>query len=314
VQQAREAARRTQCRSQLKQIGLALHNYHDTARQFPPGMIHGFRASPRNAFGNGFSWGAMILPQLDQAPLYNRLDFNVSVGQPPNRTVIESLGGIPGIICPSDAGRAPVRSANATTSSPATSYFGSVGPFDNWAQSSNTNFAGGVFTTDPARPCTIATITDGTSNTIAVGEGSFQVANAGVWLGLQDNGSDPTNGPGFGCCQDQYLRMGIYPITNNPNPARKHNSIRFGSQHIGGAHFLLADGAVRFVSENIQHTLSNVPLNPGWETDGGCWWTGGIDGCDDSTGQFGNKERLPILMGIFQRLHHKSDALMVGEF
>src|SRR4051812_6730319 len=67
VQQAREAARRSQCKNNLKQIGLALHNYHDTANTLPPGWIGDPTGS--NA-GNRWGWGTMILPYLDQAPLY----------------------------------------------------------------------------------------------------------------------------------------------------------------------------------------------------------------------------------------------------
>ncbi|MCA8999704.1 MAG: DUF1559 domain-containing protein, partial [Planctomycetaceae bacterium] len=69
VQQAREAARRTQCKNNLKQIGLALHNYHDVFSSFPPGTVH------CNGGEWGVSWWAMILPYLDQAPLYNGLEF-----------------------------------------------------------------------------------------------------------------------------------------------------------------------------------------------------------------------------------------------
>ena len=74
VQQAREAARRTQCKNNLKQVGLALHNYHDVALSFPIGS----NASNTNSNGDGHwgvSWWARILPYADQAPLYNTLQF-----------------------------------------------------------------------------------------------------------------------------------------------------------------------------------------------------------------------------------------------
>jgi len=70
VQQAREAARRTQCKNNLKQMGLALANYHDIYQMFPNGAI------PTDAWGWGVSWYVRILPQIDQAPLYNRVNFN----------------------------------------------------------------------------------------------------------------------------------------------------------------------------------------------------------------------------------------------
>ncbi len=76
VQQAREAARRTQCRNNLKQIGLAMHNYHDIYNTFPPSFI---MKNPPSANANSversmYGWGALILPQIDQAPLFNRLN------------------------------------------------------------------------------------------------------------------------------------------------------------------------------------------------------------------------------------------------
>ena len=90
VQQAREAARRTQCKNNLKQIGIALHSYHDTFGGFPPGYVVG--AAPANA---GYAWSAMILPNMDQAVLYNALNFS-SV---PAGSVVLSL---PAWKCPSD--------------------------------------------------------------------------------------------------------------------------------------------------------------------------------------------------------------------
>ncbi|MBM4076801.1 MAG: DUF1559 domain-containing protein, partial [Planctomycetes bacterium] len=78
VQQAREAARRTQCRNNLKQIGLALHNYHDSFTAIPPGWI-GVTANVPDIEGtNGFSWAVFLLPSMDQGNLYNRINFNLS--------------------------------------------------------------------------------------------------------------------------------------------------------------------------------------------------------------------------------------------
>jgi len=108
VQQAREAARRSTCKNNLKQIGLALHNYHDTHRVFPPGCIsRSIRsggqdvwedAASLTATGNqGTSWMLMILPYADQAPLYNQWNFSTNVMG--NRAQAEN--DIPGFYCPS---------------------------------------------------------------------------------------------------------------------------------------------------------------------------------------------------------------------
>src|SRR5205809_2892375 len=76
VQQAREAARRSQCKNNLKQIGLALQNYHSSANRFPPGYVAG---ATYPATSNGWGWSAMILPYLDQAPLYRKINFGLPV-------------------------------------------------------------------------------------------------------------------------------------------------------------------------------------------------------------------------------------------
>jgi prepilin-type N-terminal cleavage/methylation domain-containing protein len=78
VQQAREAARRTQCKNNLKQIGLALHNYHKAHGVFPPGLVQLWpRPAPPVPVRNHFAWGGFILPYLDQAPLYNQINFSL---------------------------------------------------------------------------------------------------------------------------------------------------------------------------------------------------------------------------------------------
>src|SRR5581483_8700238 len=76
VQQAREAARRTQCKNNLKQLGLALHNYHDNFNTFPPGGVNGTAATSNY---QGWGWSIMLLPQIDQAPLYNQINFSLSM-------------------------------------------------------------------------------------------------------------------------------------------------------------------------------------------------------------------------------------------
>src|ERR1041385_361330 len=92
VQAAREAARRMQCTNNLRQIGLAMHNYHDIQTRFPSGFI--FQApgtanrADRPNRPAGFSWHTFILPQIEQANLYNQLNFQLGMWQPPNRLII----------------------------------------------------------------------------------------------------------------------------------------------------------------------------------------------------------------------------------
>src|SRR5579863_1826177 len=103
VQQAREAARRTQCKNNLKQIGLALHNYHDALLVFPPGYVDKNgdpNSTPDNDLGPGWGWASFILPYLDQGNLYSQINFNLGVGLGANAQ--PSLVTLPVMQCPSD--------------------------------------------------------------------------------------------------------------------------------------------------------------------------------------------------------------------
>ena len=103
MQAAREAARRAQCTNNLKQIGLALHNYHDAMNVFPPGYVSAINPTVQDPcnfdqegqngvdLGAGWAWGSMILPQMDQEPLYNSINFNLSVAYAQNNTCSTTL-------------------------------------------------------------------------------------------------------------------------------------------------------------------------------------------------------------------------------
>lgn len=137
VQAAREAARRMQCQNNLKQVALAMHNYHDTYKAFPP-------AYTVDADGNKLhSWRTLMLPFIEQAPLYDQIDLNKPWDAPENRHIADIA--IPVYACPSDP--------NGTL--PFTNYMVIVGP--------NTIF-------DGANQCRLSQILDGTSNTILVVE------------------------------------------------------------------------------------------------------------------------------------------------
>lgn len=262
VQQAREAARRTQCRNNLKQIGIALHNYHDVSRCFPPGSLFG---------DDSYGWGTFILPYMDQANVYNQIDFNNFPDDTHAGTGLQiTIPTQPGVtdvvistfICPTNSMSlfvSPLRPGAGDDGQDLggharNDYKGSLGT----GGGAVTGMFGKI--KDTLMPTRIRDALDGTSNTIAVGEGYTEfmraitgAPGAGVCGG---GGSDPTN---------PNCNVGDFSVwvgTNNQHQnvvaeARVSNVINgtrddsFASQHTGGAMFLFSDGSVTFISENI---------------------------------------------------------------
>ena len=269
VQQAREAARRTQCRNNLKQIGLALHNYHDQFQVFPPGTglssqspDPGYTVDLTTANrAAAYGWAAYILPQLDQSALYNQLNVSglelcLLMQQPALRPLAQTV--IPAYRCPSDmapnlnTSRAFTNAIFADTSVGTSSYAAVHGTRwshgVDWIQNLKDPY--GMFW--PASRIGVRDVTDGTSNTLMVGERNWDYLSA-IWIGTR-------NYTGNG---DVGLRQNL-GITNWQINLPGTNAPRaFHSAHTGGAFFLLADGSVRFLSQNIHfdNTLTD-PANP----------------------------------------------------
>lgn len=269
VQQAREAARRTQCKNNLKQYGLALHNYHDTFRMFAIGATGGCCAN-RPALG----FQARLLPYIDQAPLYNQIDFNLADATAQVLPGGQRVGAmvIPAAVCPSD-GSGP----NPLNGWGQASYDGSMGSQgNNSVDQTNCNVYQGFaqFVTPnnadtmnsaqvsgmgcrQAASINIASVTDGTSNTIHMGEvlpSCNDHSSGGMWHqnGMGNFHSStivPIND--FTTCSWATGGQVRWPNCRNPN--NWNISWGFRSRHVGGAHFLLVDGTVRFLSENIDH-------------------------------------------------------------
>jgi len=271
VQQAREAARRTQCRNNLKQIGLALHNYHDTHRSFPPGYIGvdpaGVAAEHSHAGLSGVGWGTMILPFVDQAPLYNQFNPNVSIIDASNATLLAT--NLTVYRCPSDPQPdswdiVEEGTANVLATLPIANYAGSFGRDEldgcenapGTAPVTSAGFCvsdGMLYQNSKVR---IRDITDGTSNTFMVGERLTRPADGWftTWVGRVPEG------------EEAFQRvLGSYDHV--PNDAVGHFD-DFSSRHEGGSHFIFADGHVRFVTENIDFTVyQNTATISGGEVD-----------------------------------------------
>ena len=226
VQQAREAARRTQCRNNLHQLGLAMHNYHDTHTLFPPGWIMGASADATIL--------VLLLPFLDETALYN--SYNFAAGNPyvqkANTTTVNAVLGQ--YHCPSDIAPGLFYSSCFGCSCPCGRESNYVA--NNGSRDCDSDLSPPTVKTAGIGPiwvngnCRIRDIADGTSNTLLMGERTAKHSDAGVW----------------GIAGTPVRANTVSPM----NPARI-TAITFASVHEGGGFFLMCDGQVRFLSENI---------------------------------------------------------------
>jgi prepilin-type N-terminal cleavage/methylation domain-containing protein len=296
VQQAREAARRSQCKNNLKQLGLALHNYHDTVGVFPPATIRGTNCVQVGFTKcNGLSFLARLLPYYDQAPMYNNLNFIVEPAwNDPNLTTgYAPISGtrIPLLLCPSD----PLRRSEVRPDLAPTSYAACVGNNENWC-ADPTWYEGKMGSGNAQWVCTssqagtavvfgnstvkIAAITDGTSNTMVLAEwtkGSPAVQQNNQYAGCLSGSVPPPASTsnnyepiGYSWLYSNGMHSWAFTTLMKPNdPIVKFQQdqqcvqapwvgpVRFrsSSEHVGGVHVLLCDGAVRFVSDSINLTI-----------------------------------------------------------
>lgn len=250
VQQAREAARRSQCRNNLKQIGLALHNYHEAFGTFPPGNVHASVDTTFDTSGKaGYGWGAFILPYLEQTTLYNKLD----VSNTELHFLLKKAASRPTVQIPLSVFRCPTDTApslndqkiftNNTygdTAAATSSYAGVHGTRWTWCSEWILLKQDPFGTFWPDSRVRIVDITDGTSNTVVVGERNWDF-NSAIWIGVrnyQGNGE-------VGLRQNQGIANWKINLPGSNAPRAFH------SGHVGGAHFLFADGRVQFLNENI---------------------------------------------------------------
>lgn len=281
VQQAREAARRTQCKNQLKQLGLAVHNYHDAQSCIPPGQVRiSFATAPKF---RGWTLYVQILPYIDQGPLYNQWNFadplaNESSG---NTALI-----LPVLNCPSDIITQNPFVKPSGVKYAITSYGGNGGTQSHppTATAGNGIFAGiGPATGVPAfNVIRVRDVSDGLSNTLLFGErshvdlifdsfsslggGMNAMTGWGQWAasGGQYALSDVTLSSWAPINYDYPAGGGSGSFDTQPESILRINS--FGSLHVGGANFTMADGSVRFISENInQSTLVALSTRGGGE-------------------------------------------------
>jgi type II secretory pathway pseudopilin PulG len=269
IQAAREAARRAQCSNNLKQIGIAMHNHHDTMKTFPPGI------GPYGCCWG--TWQVLILQYMEQNSLTEEY-----INWGGNDTTVVQVGGVgtftgtryaaapnttnvttkrlPAFTCPSDLKNAPI--SGMTSHNYAVNY-GNTG----YGQTANLNgvifreapFGIAKSTTEPRKGKTMADILDGTSNTMMVGEvlqGQGSDLRGFTWWGdasqfstyLAPNSFEPDRIYTAGYCKNIPQANLPCAVSDTTNPTMFASR----SRHPGGVQVVLCDGATRFVSETIQ--------------------------------------------------------------
>jgi prepilin-type N-terminal cleavage/methylation domain-containing protein/prepilin-type processing-associated H-X9-DG protein len=325
VQQAREAARRTQCKNNLKQLGLAFHNYHDTFDTFPPGHVSNFPAippfvSPAN-LNTGelgcWAWGTFLLPSLEQGNLYNTLNPGA---QKPQAAALTTVGlaalktPLSVFRCPSDTGDALnefddtypgeeiatgnysrfITNGTNKISIAMSNYVAVSGPGDSTTPAINPHQYGaplGIAAQNSR--VKMRDITDGTSNTLMVGERAFKfndlIAGAGTIYAISAAPTANVAQSTSWSIKTAFTNVAglTYDGLNFSTSNRGHQQRAFNSAHEGGVQFLLCDGSVRFLSENIDQRKGSVGTVP-YPAD--------------------------VVTNTLGRLAARNDGLVVGEF
>ena len=288
VQQAREAARKMQCANNMKQIGLAIHNYETSQGCIVSGYLSsrapwrhfgvpGYNPDPQT-FDNGPGWGwlALLLPNVEQGPLYNAINFNLPDWVADNSTAVTISLNVydcpsannPSPTCPMvDADQFPLPVANRYFAR--ANYQYNMGWNDTSITPANTNYD------DPIKGCngpiyrnsrvTYAGVTDGLSNTVFAGEKTPYLADA-TWVGIipgyrhfaYNAFASGTGGIGVnydypGAILSAHSGPSLYesPVVIHPPNSPLGHTDEMYSLHPGGANVLLGDGSVRFIKESI---------------------------------------------------------------
>ncbi len=311
VQAAREAARRMQCSNNLKQLALSLHNYESAHKTFPPGSVvpnlGGVYPPPAPGSNGsrtaGYSWSMMIMPYMEQTALYNAtLGVQPLLGRvvenPTTRLLLQTP--ISSFRCPSDTGGPlnvlPSEShfifglevggtpwfINGVTAGPkvalATSNYVAMHHHRGHEYSGGQLLFSGSF--GPNKATKMGAISDGTSNTMCIGERAYQVGNvlmgAAVWAGCAAAGHDD-------CIDDAWAtaRSPINPVQSVYNKFAKQQAL--SSNHSGGIQMALFDGSVRFLTQNVDFVMAG-----------------------------GNNTS--VADSVYEYLVHKDDGRVIGEY
>lgn len=304
VQAAREAARRSQCTNNLKQIGIALHNYHDTFKTLPPGWL-----TPDNMGGDSrYSWGwsASILPFMEQKALqdasgYGKVNVYDAVTVATLLQVLQTP--ISTLRCPSDTAPDTNNWLVIHSQRMATSNYVGTHNSDYWDKDGD-KAQGGMFIEN--KGTRFADVTDGLSNTMMVGERewSFKDVNGDILISGSANAWGNVPGHSSDFRWGYQVALGVYRMNlNGTDQTGKiystnlsmRGSNAFSSAHPGGVNFCFGDGSVHFIAETIDGRFNYQ----GVQTDPNGDRTRALRAVVDTT---------------WERLIAKSDGNPVGEF
>jgi prepilin-type N-terminal cleavage/methylation domain-containing protein len=246
VQKVREAANRMKCGNNLKQIGLALHNYHGVNNSFPSGYLcQPPQADPKYT-SPGWGWGSLLLPYLEQDNLYKQINFSVPVEDPMHLAVRTTV--LPMFVCPSDrfTGVFTIYSVSAAPlAQAATNSYAACHGFGDDIDDELDNFNGMFSRNSKVR---FADITDGTSNTIAVGERAALFTQT-PWAGAVSFGTTritpgaPVANPNV--VEDAPSQVLAHIDQDTINDTSRDDPEDFYTPHTGVALFVFGDGSVR---------------------------------------------------------------------
>ena len=256
IQAARESARRSQCQNKLKQIGLALQNYHSQFGNFPTGArVH------KTDFNETISWRVYILPQLELGGLYNLIE-----PQPDGLAKDDSYDKqiVDAYICPS------AEPQDGDPTRPKYSNYAAVAGGNTQDRIDLEDLGCGDFETSgifyPDSKTKISLVTDGTSNTLAVGERVYIFGNQEDWLSGAVKFGDPPSLICSGAMKNirypmnpNHYEFGFFVGDFNAPPGAPKkmllNDLPFASEHSSGAHFAFADGSVHYLNDTIDFTV-----------------------------------------------------------
>jgi prepilin-type N-terminal cleavage/methylation domain-containing protein/prepilin-type processing-associated H-X9-DG protein len=253
VQKVREAAYRMQCQNNLKQIGLALHNYHDRTGAFPPGY-YDLAPWPQNDQGPGWGWASFLLADVEQDNLLRQINFSVSAGSAAAPVPAVRSTFLKVFRCPSD----PTTATTFTVSDGGSNSWqlalssyvacnGNDGVDDNTTPPHTGVFVRGV------QGFRIADITDGLSNTFFVGERSVTMSWS-TWVAAVPGALDPSiRSPGDFSGASALVLGHCGP--HLPNDSIVTDADAMSSGHIGGVQFLFGDGSVKTITNAIAQSV-----------------------------------------------------------